>query len=142
MTYQTIAFRSLDRVEFEAWSGAYLFDPNGKLAFAQRVAWWFLARSGAIKRHVERRHNFVEHEFSADSVMDQLFRQRAELFRCLQREGQRLIIGSADYAELMNAHEARDMHFEFEARVANGDRQVIGLTVEVVPWVKGMVVMP
>jgi len=80
------------------------------------------------------------HLIDADKFMDRLLKQKRALFDGFHKEGQRLVIGSEDYFELMS-EPAIHQHFNFRAEVGM-HRRLMGLTVEVVPWMRGAVVMP
>lgn len=59
-------------------------------------------------------------------------------------DGKTLLIGSENYAELMRG-EIVNQRFDFRCELwredANG-RKILGLNVQVIPWMRGMVVMP
>lgn len=71
---------------------------------------------------------------------DRLFKQKRALFDSFGREAATLLIGGEDYKELMNSPDIR-YNFSFQSEFNYG-RQVYGLTVNVIPWMRGMVVMP
>jgi hypothetical protein len=73
--------------------------------------------------------------------MERLWKQRRALVENFHREPTTLWLGAEDYEELMNApviRQAFTMHAEFHY----GRREVYGLTVKVIPWMRGMLVMP
>lgn len=89
-----------------------------------------------VERHVIGKHG--------DKFMARLFKARNAL-ESFNRQPSRLLIGSEEYAELM--HEPiSNYYFDFQARYfmgnGEGERTVLGLTVEVIPWMRGMLVMP
>lgn len=120
---------------------AYKFKPNGSAQWLQHLAWRFLAWCGALDQVYERNIEVVRHQIDADNFIRRLLQQKRSLFDVFRKEGQRLLIGSEDYAELMGAPEVSMQHFDFPARV-DFDRRIVGLTVEVIPWMRGAVVMP
>lgn len=72
---------------------------------------------------------------------ERLFKQRRALMDQFRREPTTLWMGGEDYEELMQSPAVREsftMHSEFNY----GRREVYGLTVKVIPWMRGVVVMP
>lgn len=120
---------------------AFKFKPKGRAQWVQRLAWRFLFWRGAMKQAYEPKVTVTRHLIDADRFIDRLLKQKRALFDGFHKEGQRLIIGSEDYADLMNSPELTMQHFDFRAEVGFG-RNIVGLTVEVVPWMRGAVVMP
>mgnify|MGYP003500764133 CR=1 len=119
---------------------AFKFKPKGRAQWLQRLAWRFLNWRRAMDQAYEPTVAVKRHLIDADKFMDRLLKQRRALFDGYRKEGQRLVIGSEDYFELMG-EPAIHHHFNFKAEVGMG-RQLMGLDVEVVPWIRGAVVMP
>lgn len=119
---------------------AFKFEPKGRAQWAQRLAWRFLNWVGAMDQAYEPKVTVTRHSVDADKFMDRLLKQRRALLDGYHKEGQRLVIGSEDYFELMGEI-AVHHHFNFNAEVGMRGR-LMGLTVEVVPWMRGAVVMP
>jgi hypothetical protein len=139
---QLIEFIALEQVtDWLPIFDAYKFKPRGRMQWLQRVAWRLLHRFGALEQAMEPHVRTVRHMVDGDTVIQRLIEQRAALFDYLNKEGQRVIMGSEDYAQLMRSPEVASMHFMFDARVGKG-REIMGLQIEVVPWVRGVVVMP
>ena len=113
--------------------------PTGRFQWAQRLAWRFLVWEGAIKP-VEG-NVFKRHVIEGTCFIDRLIKQEIALFDHFNKHGQRLLIGSEDYAELMNSPEVKNHHFCFAAKVNYGDG-ILGLKIEVIPWMRGAIVMP
>lgn len=119
----------------------YKFKPAGRAQWLQRLAWRFLQWRGALVQAYEPKCEVVRHTIEADTFIERILKQRHELKRGFNRDGQTLLIGSEDYAEMMRAPEMLNHALTFDARVGM-DRQIVGLTVKVIPWMRGMVVMP
>jgi hypothetical protein len=120
---------------------AVKFKPKGRAQWLQRMAWRFLGWRQALEQAYEPKVTTTRHTIDADNFIERLMKQRESLFDAFHKEGQRLIIGSEDYAELMRSPEMSAHYFTFTADVGLG-RRIIGLDVEVVPWIRGAVVMP
>lgn len=119
----------------------YKFNPSGRAKWLQRLAWRFLQWRGSLIQAYEPKDEVIRHVIEADTFIERILKQRNELMRGFNRDGQTLLIGSEDYAQMMRAPEMRDHMFSFGARVGM-DRQIVGLNVQVIPWMRGMVVMP
>lgn len=119
---------------------SFKFVPKGRAQWLQRMAWRFLNWRRAMEQAYEPKVTVKRHLIDADKFMDRLMKQKRALFDGFRKEGQRLVIGSEDYFELMSEL-AIYHHFNFRAEVGMSGR-MMGLTVEVVPWMRGAVVMP
>lgn len=133
----------LDRVpEVRELKEAFEFREDRSFHWLQRLCIWTLRKIGAFactefvtyERHVIGKNG--------RRFMDRLFDQMHNLQDSFDREPKRLLIGAEDYAELMK--EATTEYFSFDAEHMRGIRypKVCGLTVEVIPWMRGVLVMP
>ena len=73
--------------------------------------------------------------------MERLWKQKRSLVESFRREPTTLWIGAEDYADLMDSPMIRES-FSLCASFNYGRREVYGLTVKVIPWMRGMIVMP
>jgi hypothetical protein len=111
----------------------------------QHACFWVLTKIGAFSKGETVTFNRMT--IDADDFMEQIFKQRSELARQFYKDGQRLLIGADTFDELMGSKQMirlRDS-LVFDARFnvvnANG-AQIMGLKVEIIPWMSGMVVLP
>lgn len=73
--------------------------------------------------------------------MERLWKQKRALVENFHREPTTLWMGGEEYEELMQSPIAREMFF-VHASFNYGEREVYDLTVRVIPWMRGMLVMP
>jgi hypothetical protein len=121
---------------------AFEFREDRPAHWLQKLCVWTLRKLGAfhhsevvtIERHVIGKNG--------RRFIDRLFEQMRNLRDAFDREPSRLLIGADDYAELMQ--EATREYFSFDAEYMRGGRhpKVCGLRVEVIPWMRGVLVMP
>ncbi len=131
--------RHESRIARELQPDSYHFRPRGRLSAAQRAAWWFLQRTGALENSFLERVTFTKHVVDPPKFIERVFAQKKDLLENFDREGQRLLVGSEDYSQIMD--EAEPGWFTFDAEVGFG-RRILGLKVEVIPWMRGIVLMP
>jgi len=137
----TIEFVKTDfKTEWVATLDAVKFKPKGRAQWLQRLAWRFLNWRKALEQAYEPKVTTTRHLIDADRFIERLLKQKRALFDGFHTEGRRLIIGSEDYFELMS-EPATHRYFHFAAEVGMNGR-LVGLNVEVVPWIRGAVVMP
>jgi hypothetical protein len=120
---------------------AFKFKPKGRAQWLQRLAWKFLNWLGAMDQAYEPKTTVQRHVIDADKFVDLILKQRRALFDGFRKDGQRLLIGAEDYRELMGEISAINHHFEFQAEIGM-NRRIMGLNVEVVPWMRGVILMP
>jgi hypothetical protein len=119
-------------------SDVYAYRANGKLPWLQRLCFWVLEKLDAQWReHVVKteRVSFLPRDF-----MESLFRQKPEVAAMLGREPATLLIGAPDFEELMRQPEIHQ-YCNFHA-IYGKDRRLLDLKVQIVPWMRGLLVMP
>jgi hypothetical protein len=72
---------------------------------------------------------------------ERLYKQKCALMESFRREPTTLLMGAEDYAELMNSPAVRQ-EFMVQSAFHYGRDEVYGLQVKVIPWMRGIVVMP
>jgi hypothetical protein len=108
----------------------------------QRVCLWVLRKLGcfACKETVTiERHEIGRH---GDKFMERLWARREAVWGDFNREPTKLLLGAADYQELMK--ESCTAGFSFDARYylgRNGRPEVMGLKIEVIPHMRGMLLL-
>lgn len=125
--------------EFIVLKDRWEFNPKGRFQALQRWAWRFLQWRRSLRQAVDERATFTRHVIDSTDVLRRLLKQRKGLFD-YGHEPRELLIGAEDFAELMGS-----VPFESAAmfRAEYGrEQQIMGLTIRVVPWMRGMVVMP
>ena len=108
----------------------------------QKACCWVLGKLGAYRQDTQTKIEY--RTIDADSFMVRIAKQHSAVFELLNRRPSELLIGAQDYAELM--HEAdTNFPFSFSASYAVGERgvaQIMGLNVRVIPWMRGVLVVP
>ena len=108
----------------------------------QKACCWVLGKLEAYRQDTQTKIEY--RTIDADSFMVRIAKQHSAVFELLNRRPKELLIGAQDYAELM--HEAdTNFPFSFRASYAVGERgvaQIMGLKVRVIPWMRGVLVVP
>lgn len=108
----------------------------------QKVCCWVLGKLGAYRRDTQTKIEY--RTIDADNFMTRIAKQHASVFELLNRKPKKLLIGAQDYAELMCETNSR-YPFTFNASYAIGERgvaRIMGLEVQVIPWMRGVLVLP
>ncbi len=143
MMDQPVSFIGLDSKEvLRLVPDAYRVREERPAVWLQRLCCWVLHKLGAV-------HDFPEMQYTRIDVdkgafMDRIFKQKISLDYVYHYKPERLLIGAEDYQELMGGPEIRSM-LTFDAGINVRDRNythVMGLRVTVVPWMRGLLVMP
>lgn len=122
----------------DAWSVRKDF----RWKWMERLAQWLIRKIGFNARSpvVDVERIVIDPE----DIMSKLFQQRGALLQ-MGHEPKRLLIGSVDFAELMHRKEAH-YHFSVACQYFKGDgrggHRIMDLEVEVIPWMRGILVMP
>ena len=116
-----------------------------EIPFIPAYHWWDKIRWQIVKRlgganpleTVKVKRIFID----ADKFMEKLFKQRTALLEHFNLEAEELLIGADDFEELMNEENIKQS-FSFYASYNHGRREIYGLKITVIPWMKGILVMP
>lgn len=76
-----------------------------------------------------------------DTVIKRLIKQRRDLTDKFRQEPMEIWMGAEDYEELMGSPTIRQ-YMNVQSSFNWGRHQVLGLTVHVIPWMDGAIVMP
>lgn len=101
--------------------------------------WWLVKVLGGVDPNESVRT--VRVPIDAKKFMDRLYVQRRSLFDRFNLEPQTLLIGADDYEEMMGCKEITQQ-FAFNASYMHGNIEFYGLRIKVIPWMRGMLVMP
>ena len=105
----------------------------------QKLCMETLERLGCVERAVNKTVELKQTIINPDKLMDAVFAQVQNVEELFERRPKSLIIGSGDYAELMQ-EQSPDEPLSFAAKYMCGTPPtVIGLRVYLVPWLKGIV---
>ena len=108
----------------------------------QKACCWVMGKLGAYR--VDSQTKIEYRTIDADSVITRIAEQHESVFALMNRRPKKLLIGAQDYAELMHETNAH-YPFTFNASYAIGERGVVrimGLEVQVIPWMRGVLVLP
>jgi hypothetical protein len=117
---------------------AYSFRKDRPYHRLQRLCFWILQKIGAFD--VGENLTYTRHTIDTQSFMERLFRQQSHLEGYFNRRPKRLLIGAEDFAVMMGSEEIRQQLI-FRTEYGHG-REIMGLQVEVIPWMRGILVMP
>ena len=140
-----IEFIQTHKVFFEKpLLGCYTFQPKGKLKFLQVWMWKALHLFGVIKQKHIWDYGIKKVEIDTIGLIDAILNQKRWLVSQFDLKSKYLIMGEEDFALLRKDKEIGE-HLRFEMDVRFGTPEgviMLGLKVVVVPWIKGMFVMP
>lgn len=108
----------------------------------QRACIWVLRKLGcfACTEYIE----YQRHEIGRNgrTFMERLMEQRDAIYGTFNRDPTRLLIGAEQYAEIMR-EKASTAYFDFDAEYMKDGRypRIMGLHVEVIPWMRGIVLL-
>lgn len=119
----------------------------------QKLCFWILRKIGAFYVEPVKETAVTYYRIDGRSFMDKIINQMHVLDGFWEMRPKRLLIGLGDYRKLMFSDEAFSgpegkpwERFQFQgeywARNKSGHPEICGLTVDVIPWMKGILVMP
>ena len=139
--YEIQFIKTTESLSWTILEDAWSLRKDFRWKWMERFARWLIRKIG-----VNAREPVVEVErivVDPDDIMKKLFAQR-HAWLDMNEEPKRLLIGSEDFAQLMQ-HKEMHHHFTVDCEYYKGGRdgrRVMGLQVEVIPWMRGVLVMP
>lgn len=105
------------------------------MVWLQQICCWVLNKLGAYSQ--DRSIAYKYRDVDISNLVEGIYTQVGMLDRDHHRRATRVLMGSEDFMALCNAPEAR-----YLLTVYASDMKFDGLTVTVIPWMKGILVMP
>lgn len=121
----------------------FTFRPDKKWPWLQKICFAILRKLGAnsIGEVVKIERRVID----SDKFISAIYKQKAEIKELFNMCPKHLFIGAEDYSVLMR-EEISTMPFDFRATYAYNDeynrQQIMGLNVKVIPWMRGILVVP
>lgn len=140
-----IKFDRIERLRIKP--NSYRVRHDRRAVWLQRACCWILEKLRANDDEITVEIQQVE--LDGGKFIERIFKQSNSLREMFDREPKELLIGSEDYRELMG--ETMDQPFEFQANYAKHYQRrdmmypetiMFGLRVRVIPWMRGILVMP
>jgi hypothetical protein len=126
------------KIDFRDFEEAFQLRKDRPAVWLQRACFYALRKLRAF--YVEQMVSIERHTIDADTFMERLFKQGDSISDFFGMHPEVLLIGSEDYSDLMMEPGSR-YAFSFDAKY--GRHGVIyGLRVKVIPWMRGVLVMP
>ena len=136
---QKIEFVAMSELQ-ETFEDTELFQFRSDRSFhwLQEACFFVLRKLRAF--HIGHKSTIERHLIDSDGFIDKLFKQQEGIEQFFHRRPTDLLIGAEDYAKLMK-EAASTQAFNFNAHYGYR-REILGMTVHVIPWMRGVLVMP
>ena len=111
--------------------------------FAQKVCFWLLRKLGAFVKE-EKTVSTRTLEINTEVFLVRLYAQQKHLLAFYDLTASEILMGSIDYAEMMK-EQVQLFPFQFVVTTQTNvgrTTSVCGLTVKVIPWMSGVLIMP
>lgn len=103
----------------------------------QRLCVWVLRKLGA--HAVVQVEDVIPVEFYSDDLIRALRMQCREISGRFGHKPVRLVMGAEDFKQIMHTPEIQQY---VRVNTQYGGDRILGLSIEIVPWMRGMVVLP
>lgn len=133
-----LQLRVIEKQHVMVLEDAFAFRKDLGWQWLQRLCIFALRKIGA--HHNEMTCSTHAVQFAPAEFMERLLERRYNLVERYGRDIDRLLIGSEDFDEMMRT-QSHMTRFEFSTSFAR-DRSVMGMRVEVIPWMRGMLLLP
>ena len=119
---------------------AYSFCPERPHKWLQRACLWVLKTIGCYAEREELK--VTRQQFSGHDIIEKIFKQRISIHEVYGKESTRVLIGAQDFEEMMQCATI-NQHLNFRIYNAYPDEhQIYGLNIEIIPWMRGILVLP
>lgn len=124
---------------FKVSPDRFSFRKDRPYKWLQRICFSVLAKIGCSA--MDETVRVERHVIDGDDFMGCLLKQNSTLHEFLGDRPTRLLMGAEDYAEVMNEKHPANVEFRFQSRYGK-DGQLYGMSIIVIPWMRGLLVMP
>lgn len=125
-----------NHLEFVEWQEVpVLYVPK----WWDRPRWWLVKLLGGTNPRDTVK--IIRVPVNGKDFMERLWKQKQALVESFRREPTTLWMGGEDYEALMDSPAVRQA-FTVSASFNYGRDEIYGLTVRVIPWMRGILVMP
>jgi hypothetical protein len=109
--------------------------------WVQKLAIWVLRKLGCFA--IQEDAIITRHRFDGNTLLEAIMAQHSEVMNIYHRHGERLLIGFEEFRDLLGTEmrEPRSFAMQYRWHEKNG-YTVCGLKVTVIPWMKGILVVP
>jgi len=104
-----------------------------------RIRWWIVKKLGGTNPYETVKVTRIP--VDGKTFADRLFTQKRYIYEQFGREPVSLLMGSEDYEELMDSPEVYKM-LSMTSSFNYGQHDVYDMRVTIVPWMRGILVMP
>ncbi len=129
----------MDLVDFK---DSFAFREDKKYWWVQKTCFWILKKIGAYNQ--EQTFSYKKFTIDPQSFMERLFRQKSYITEEFNVKPSKLFIGDEDFSEMMSSKEIRQslsFNATYNFNIGN-ETKVMGLKVSIIPWMRGIIVMP
>jgi len=120
---------------------AYQLRTERGYVWLQKLAIYILRKLGCFAATKET--TVLKHVFDTKGLAEALWRQRAEVFELYHMRGARLLVGYEDFERLTGIPMYKPFSFEVPySAMEAGKPTVFDMQITVIPWMKGMLVLP
>jgi hypothetical protein len=113
------------------------FAPTKRWAWLHRAAWWFLKKTSGVNNAIECKTTYKEVVIDNKLIAERIMQTINELNIANIRPAE-IFMGPDEFSEAM--YEMRDS-YSFSVPMGY-NREIFGLRVTIIPWMRGMVVVP
>jgi hypothetical protein len=117
---------------------AFQLRKDRPLNWLQKICFFILRKLRAF--YIGESVTIERHKLDGKTFIERLFKQQQWIIEYFNKQPKQMIIGAEDYAELMNEI-ATTQTFSFLAEYGY-NRNIMGITVQVIPYMRGMLVLP
>jgi len=110
--------------------------------YTKFLCWVFdlLVKRNVLVNSTYDHHTETVHTLIVDSLLQAIHEQCREIIRSYNLSGRTILIGSKQYMQIMG--ELNEVNQRVSLSFDAKEKRIFGLTVEIIPWIDGLLVMP
>jgi hypothetical protein len=119
------------------------FRKDKKFKSIQKICFYLLRKIGAFSQ--DETISYTEIHFDEDEFIEKIFKIINNMECIFNKRPKRILIGRDDFNKLMNKNYIMMQKIEFDTKYRYGNSSgysIMGLHVEIIPWMEGILVMP
>jgi hypothetical protein len=119
-------------------NNAYTLRKDKRFIWLQKLCLWILQKVGAEYQYGHT--TFKYHEIDTRQFVEKIVGEIYAVKQHYHIQPTKILIGTRDFQELMGRGEMHGV-YTFNTSYPDGQRQMLGLNVQIIPWMRGILIL-
>lgn len=119
----------------------FVIDPKHNMNWMQRLAYKYLTKVGLIIPNKVEQLKVTHFTIDKNKFLENLRAQLGDIYQITNSRNNRVLMGYDDFRRMVDLPELNRSHL-FRFDINGNDDRIMGMKIEVIPWMTGVLVIP